>query len=197
MSIWPLLGNLKTVVRPAPDDSRVRHESWMAQIDAWKQETEDRDIQSWPDDGKLYVSHVVRELWRATAGEAIVTTDVGQHQMWTAQYYRMDHPHRLITSGGSGTMGFGLPSAIGAWFAHPDREIWTVVGDGGFQMTQAELATAVQEGANVKIALMNNASWGWCASGRSSSLRSAIRPCSCTILISSRSPMRTASRPAG
>jgi len=81
---------------------------------------------------------------------------VGQHQMWTAQYYPLEKPNRLITSGGSGTMGFGLPSAIGAWFAHPEREIWTIVGDGGFQMTQAELSTAAQEGANVKIAIMNN-----------------------------------------
>jgi acetolactate synthase-1/2/3 large subunit len=133
-----------------------RHDAWMTQIEAWKSESKERDIQSWPSDGKLYVSHVVRELWNATAGEAIVTTDVGQHQMWTAQYYHQEHPYRLLTSGGSGTMGFGLPSAVGAWFAHPEREIWTVCGDGGFQMTQAELATAMQEGANVKIALMNN-----------------------------------------
>jgi acetolactate synthase-1/2/3 large subunit len=76
--------------------------------------------------------------------------------MWTAQYYPQETPNQLITSGGAGTMGFGLPAAIGAWFAHPDREIWTIVGDGGFQMTQAELSTAVQEGANVKIAIMNN-----------------------------------------
>jgi acetolactate synthase-1/2/3 large subunit len=117
---------------------------------------EERDILAWPDDGKLYVAHVLRDLWKTTQGESIVTTDVGQHQMWAAQYYFMEHPYRLITSGGSGTMGFGLPSAIGSWFAHPDQEIWTVVGDGGFQMTQAELSTAVQEGANIKIALMNN-----------------------------------------
>ncbi|MBP1702500.1 MAG: acetolactate synthase large subunit, partial [Chloroflexi bacterium] len=100
--------------------------------------------------------HVLRELWGATAGDAIIATDVGQHQMWTAQYYALEKPHRLITSGGAGAMGFGLPSAIGAWFAFPDHEIWAIAGDGGFQMTQAELATAVQEGANVKIAIMNN-----------------------------------------
>jgi acetolactate synthase-1/2/3 large subunit len=99
---------------------------------------------------------VINDLWRFTSGKALVTTDVGQHQMWTAQYYPFELPYQFITSGGAGTMGFGLPSAIGAWFAHPDRDVWTIVGDGGFQMTQAELSTAVQEGANVKIAIMNN-----------------------------------------
>jgi acetolactate synthase-1/2/3 large subunit len=76
--------------------------------------------------------------------------------MWTAQYYFMEKPKRWLTSGGAGTMGFGLPAAIGAWFANKNEEIWTIVGDGGFQMTQAELSTAIQEGANVKIAIMNN-----------------------------------------
>ena len=76
--------------------------------------------------------------------------------MWSAQYFQVDQPRQFITSGGSGTMGFGLPSAIGAWFAHPEREVWAIVGDGGFQMTQMELSTAIQEGANVKIAIMNN-----------------------------------------
>jgi acetolactate synthase-1/2/3 large subunit len=153
----PLLGDLKTVLEDLlPLVAAARHDAWVEQIGAWRSDSQERDIQSWPSDGKLYVSHVVRELWKATAGEAIITTDVGQHQMWTAQYYHQEHPYRLITSGGAGTIGFGLPSAIGAWFAHPEREIWTVVGDGGFQMTQAELATAMQEGANVKIALMNN-----------------------------------------
>lgn len=153
----PLVGDLKTVLGDltplvAPGD----HEEWLEQIAAWKSETETRDIMAWPDDGLLYSSHVIRDLWQYTDGEAIVTTDVGQHQMWTAQYYQFEQPYRLITSGGAGTMGFGLPSAIGAWFAHKDRQIWTVAGDGGFQMTQAELATAVQENANVKIAIINN-----------------------------------------
>jgi acetolactate synthase-1/2/3 large subunit len=108
------------------------------------------------EDGKLQVAHLVADIWKATGGEAIMTTDVGQHQMWAAQYYFLEKPNRWITSGGAGTMGFGLPSAIGAWFAHKDEEIWAIAGDGGFQMTAAELTTAVQEGANVKVAIMNN-----------------------------------------
>jgi acetolactate synthase-1/2/3 large subunit len=153
----PLVGDLKTVLRDLiPVVDECDHGEWLEQISAWRLESEERDILAWPDDGKLYVAHVLRDLWKTTNGEAIVTTDVGQHQMWAAQYYQLERPNRLITSGGAGTMGFGVPSAIGAWFAHPDQEIWAVVGDGGFQMTQAELSTAVQEGANIKIALMNN-----------------------------------------
>ena len=83
-------------------------------------------------------------------------TDVGQHQMWEAQYYKHDAPRTLITSGGLGTMGFALPAAIGAKFARPDAEVWVVAGDGGFQMTQCELATIQQEGLDVKIAVINN-----------------------------------------
>ncbi len=153
----PLVGDLKTVLTdllPLVDEND--HDDWLRQIADWKAEGDARSIMNWPQDGKLHVSHLVHDLWEATAGSAIVTTDVGQHQMWTAQYYFMDQPRRWISSGGAGTMGFGLPSAIGAWFAHKDEEVWTVVGDGGFQMTQAELSTAVQEGANVKIAIMNN-----------------------------------------
>jgi len=153
----PLVGDLKTVVTDLiPMVDEYEHEEWMQQIAEWKADGDARSIMSWPDDGKLHVSHLVHELWSATEGGSIVTTDVGQHQMWTAQYYFLEKPKRWITSGGAGTMGFGLPSAIGAWFAHKDEEIWTVVGDGGFQMTAAELSTAVQEGANVKIAIMNN-----------------------------------------
>ena len=83
-------------------------------------------------------------------------TDVGQHQMWEAQYYPHDRPGTLITSGGMGTMGFAVPAAIGAKMARPDEEVWAIVGDGGFQMTMPELATAVQEGVEVKIAIINN-----------------------------------------
>src|SRR6185369_11147958 len=91
-----------------------------------------RDIQSLPDDGHLYAAHVINDLWRATRGDdTIVVTDVGQHQMWEAQYYHHDRPRSLITSGGLGTMGFAVPAAIGAKRARPDAEVWAVVGDGG------------------------------------------------------------------
>lgn len=156
-----LMGDLKTVVTDLiPMVDEYEHDEWLEQIAAWKAEGDARSIMSWPDDGKLYVAHLVYDLWEATGGGAIITTDVGQHQMWAAQYYFLEKPNRWITSGGSGTMGFGLPSAIGAWFARKDQEIWTVVGDGGFQMTAAELSTAVQEGANIKVAIMNNSYLG-------------------------------------
>ncbi len=153
----PLVGDLNTVLTDLiPLVDEYDHEEWKKRINGWKIEADARSIMNWPKDGKLYVAHLIADIWRATGGGAIVTTDVGQHQMWTAQYYALDKPNRWITSGGAGTMGFGLPSAIGAWFAHKDQEIWAIVGDGGFQMTQAELTTAVQESANVKIAIMNN-----------------------------------------
>jgi acetolactate synthase-1/2/3 large subunit len=152
-----LSGDLKAVLGDLiPLVAEQEHIAWMGQIDQWRAESQLRDIQAWDEDGRLHVPHVIREICQATRGEAIVTTDVGQHQMWSAQYFQVDQPRQFITSGGSGTMGFGLPSAIGAWFAHPDREVWAIVGDGGFQMTQSELSTAIQEGANVKIAIMNN-----------------------------------------
>jgi len=129
---------------------------WLNRITDLKGDSAVRDIQNLPDDGHLYAAHVINDLWHATEGRAIVVTDVGQHQMWEAQYYRHEAPRSLITSGGLGTMGFALPAAIGAKRACPDAEVWAVVGDGGFQMTMAELATAVQEQLAVKVAIINN-----------------------------------------
>jgi len=132
------------------------HSEWMAHIDEMKGDAAVRDIQGLPDTGHLYAAHVINDLWRYTNGEALICTDVGQHQMWTAQYYKQNRPFNFITSGGLGTMGFGLPSAIGAKFARPDANVWSISGDGGFQMTLAELATAAQEGIKVNAAIINN-----------------------------------------
>jgi acetolactate synthase I/II/III large subunit len=153
----PIVGDLREVLRQLlPELKRTARTDWLTCIEDSKQDSAVRDIQSLPDDGHLYAAHVINELWRETHGDAIVVTDVGQHQMWEAQYYRHEKPRTLITSGGLGTMGFALPAAIGAKFAKPDAEIWVVVGDGGFQMTMAELATIVQEKIEIKIAIINN-----------------------------------------
>jgi acetolactate synthase I/II/III large subunit len=132
------------------------HGPWLKYIASMKGDSAVRDIQALPDNGHLYAPHVINDIWRLTGGKAIVATDVGQHQMWEAQYYRHEMPRTLITSGGLGTMGFGLPAAIGAKMAKPDAEVWAIVGDGGFQMTQAELTTAAQEGIKVNVAIINN-----------------------------------------
>src|SRR6185295_2818446 len=129
---------------------------WLKYIGSMKGDSAVRDIQNLPDDGHLYAAHVINDIWRITEGKAIVVTDVGQHQMWEAQYYKHETPRSLITSGGLGTMGFALPAAIGAKMGRPDAEVWVVVGDGGFQMTMAELATMVQEEIDVKVAIINN-----------------------------------------
>jgi acetolactate synthase-1/2/3 large subunit len=129
---------------------------WLRHIRELKGDSAVRDIQGLPDNGHLYAAHVINDLWKETRGEAIVVTDVGQHQMWEAQYYHHNQPRTLVTSGGLGTMGFALPAAIGAKFAKPDADVWVVVGDGGFQMTMCELATIVQEEIKVNIAIINN-----------------------------------------
>ena len=146
----------ETITRLLPYIHERDHSPWLAHIKELKGDSAVRDIQSLPDSGHLYAAHVINDLWKVTRGEAVVVTDVGQHQMWEAQYYHHDRPRSLITSGGLGTMGFALPAAIGAKFARPDAEVWAVVGDGGFQMTSCELATIVQEKINVKIAIINN-----------------------------------------
>jgi acetolactate synthase I/II/III large subunit len=130
--------------------------AWLAHIKELKGDSAVRDIQSLPDSGHLYAAHVINDLWKVTKGEAIVVTDVGQHQMWEAQYFKHEKPRTLITSGGLGTMGFAVPAAIGVKAARPEAEVWAVVGDGGFQMTMCELATMMQENLKVNIAIINN-----------------------------------------
>ena len=130
--------------------------AWLKAIQASKGAVAVRDIKNLPDSGHLYAAHVMHDLWRITGGDAIIATDVGQHQMWEAQYFKHEKSRTLVTSGGLGTMGFALPAAIGAKTACPDKEVWVIAGDGGFQMTAAELATIVQEGIKINIAIINN-----------------------------------------
>jgi acetolactate synthase-1/2/3 large subunit len=152
-----LVGDLRHVLEQLiPAVAQRRRPAWVGHVDGLKGDAAVRDIQRLPDDGHLYAAHVVNDLWRLTGGNAIVVTDVGQHQMWEAQYYKHEAPRTLITSGGLGTMGFALPAAIGARFAQPEADIWVIAGDGGFQMTAAELSTCKQEGIDLNIAIINN-----------------------------------------
>jgi acetolactate synthase-1/2/3 large subunit len=135
--------------------------SWISEVNAMKGDASVRDIINLPDNGHLYAAHVINDIWReaVAAGrekETIIVTDVGQHQMWEAQYYKHDVSRTLVTSGGLGTMGFALPAAIGAKVACPEKDVWVIAGDGGFQMTAAELSTIVQENLAINIAVINN-----------------------------------------
>jgi acetolactate synthase-1/2/3 large subunit len=153
----PLIGDLREVLEELlPRISGRDGSAWLKTIDASKGASAVRDIKNLPDSGHLYAAHVIHDIWRITGGNAIVVTDVGQHQMWEAQYYHHEHSRSLITSGGLGTMGFALPAAIGAKFACPEKEVWVIVGDGGFQMTSSELSTIAQEGIKINIAIINN-----------------------------------------
>ncbi len=152
-----LAGDLSTVLRDLlPKIERGDRSSWLATIAEVKGDSAVRDVQNIPDTGHLYAAHVINDIWRLTDGQAVVVTDVGQHQMWEAQYYHHQEPRSLITSGGLGTMGFALPAAIGAKLARPDAEVWVIVGDGGFQMTMCELATIAQEKIKINVAIINN-----------------------------------------
>ena len=138
-----------------PKVQPAEHREWMAQIEEWNRESQERDILNAEVD-ELIPPMIMRELWHVTQGDVIMVTDVGQHQMWEAQYFLHERPRQLLTSGGLGTMGYALPAAIGAHFAAPDETVWAVVGDGGFQMTIQELGTVMQEKVPVKIAIINN-----------------------------------------
>lgn len=153
-----LVGDLREVLHELlPKVEMVDRSEWLDFIDRLKGDSAVRDIQNLPDSGHLYAAHVINDLWHETReADSVVVTDVGQHQMWEAQYYKHERARSLITSGGLGTMGFALPAAIGAKVARPEAEVWVVVGDGGFQMTMAELATIVQENLKVHIAIINN-----------------------------------------
>ena len=135
--------------------------SWIKAVNAMKGDASVRDIINLPDNGHLYAAHVINDIWREAeaagrTAQTIIVTDVGQHQMWEAQYYKHDSPRTLVTSGGLGTMGFALPAAIGAKVACPEKDVWVIAGDGGFQMTASELSTIQQEGLAINIAVINN-----------------------------------------
>jgi acetolactate synthase-1/2/3 large subunit len=131
-----------------------RHLPWMEQVEAWKRNHPlvVRDSE----DGEIMPEAAVAKIWEVTRGEAIVCTEVGQHQMWAAQHYLSRYPRRFISSGGLGTMGFGFPAAIGAQVACPGSLVIDIAGDGSFQMTLQELATAVQHCLPVKVCIINN-----------------------------------------
>ncbi|AEU35575.1 biosynthetic-type acetolactate synthase large subunit [Granulicella mallensis] len=157
-----LIGDLKEVLQLLlPLLPKNTDTSWLREINASKGSAAVRDIINLPDNGHLYAAHVIHDIWREAqaAGrleDTIIVTDVGQHQMWEAQYFKHEAPRSLVTSGGLGTMGFALPAAIGAKAACPDKDVWVIAGDGGFQMTAAELSTIVQEGLAINIAVINN-----------------------------------------
>ena len=152
-----IVGNLKEVLhRIIPQVQPVESQAWLEVIKGWQEDRHSRDIYGRSGDGKLYAAHVIQDLWRYTGGDCVTVTDVGQHQMWEAQYYLHQRPRTLLTSGGLGTMGFGFPASIGAKMGLPGEEVWAIVGDGGFQMTMTELATAVEQKVHVNIAIINN-----------------------------------------
>jgi acetolactate synthase-1/2/3 large subunit len=133
-----------------------RHQDWLGMINGWREDSSERDIANTEVD-ELIPPFVMRQLWHATRqSNCVVVTDVGQNQMWEAQYYTHERPRQLITSGGLGTMGFAVPAAMGAQLALPDAEVWAICGDGGFQMTMQELGTIMQEQIPVKIAIIVN-----------------------------------------
>lgn len=150
----PCVGDVKAVLELALEKAApAKSEAWIAQV---REDMRTHPLKYKDSGAEMKPQWVIEMIHETTRGEAIVTTDVGQHQMWAAQYYKFNHPRSLITSGGLGTMGFGFPSAIGAQVAHPDRTVVSINGDGGMQMCSQELAICAINKIPVKIAVINN-----------------------------------------
>ncbi len=150
----PIVGDVRVVLAALNRlITSAKHIDWVRQLDSWRKEHPSTSIR---DSKGLLPQFVIRKIYEATRGEAIIVTGVGQNQMWSAQHYCYDRPNSLISSGGLGTMGFELPAALGAKIGRPDEVVWSIAGDGGFQMTIQELGTIAQEKAAVKIAIINN-----------------------------------------
>jgi len=150
----PIVGDAKAVIGELTKlVDKTKHTDWIRKLDEWRKEHPSLIIR---DGESLLPQYVVRQIYEATNGEAIIVTGVGQHQMWAAQHYWYDKPNTFISSGGLGTMGFGLPAAIGAKVGCPDSTVWCIDGDGSLQMTIQELATIAQEKVGVKIAVLHN-----------------------------------------
>lgn len=151
----PVVGDAREALKLLiPEVEHRQHTEWLNWIRGQANTVLAAALENRPEWPEPYT--IIKALAKATNGEAIFTTDVGQHQMWSAQHLGLDHPNRWLTSGGLGTMGYGLPAAIGAKLGCPEREVWAIIGDGGFQMSSNELATAVQENLDINIALINN-----------------------------------------
>ena len=150
----PALAAITAAYQALPErHDPARRAAWVDKIAGWKRQ---HPYQVDEDPGTIQPQQVIQSLYRITRGGAVICTDVGQHQMWAAQHYLFDRPRRWITSGGLGTMGFGLPAAIGAQVALPDELVIDIAGDGSFEMTLQELSTAQMYGLPVKVVILNN-----------------------------------------
>jgi acetolactate synthase-1/2/3 large subunit len=153
-----VVGDIKCVLQQLiPQVAANVHIDWLRHIDKLKGEHPPTRIR---ETKELLPQHVLRELAQVTKGESIIVTGVGQHQMWAAQFCGFQEPNTLITSGGHGSMGFEVPAAIGAKMGRPEKTVWSIAGDGGFQMTMCDLATAVENNIDVKFAILNNGTLG-------------------------------------